>query len=273
MMIDPIKKYVEENRADFDHLEAPVNVLQKIQERLKNEALEKDIVVEKKKTVPLFNKTAWLVAASVLLAITTTLILNRQGDKEKSPAALVHQSRPKAVIEGPVYNKIDQQKQQDKPARLAKAAQPHRNDSLLKLREEPIPADLPAKDLYARLRDSSSASMRLSAVLEIEKTGKINNNVLDSLAKTLNNDSNSNVRLAALNVMGQYADDQHASSLLVRSFSTQADPLVQLGLVALLGKVENVKVEDRLFALAEDPNTFAAVKNEAYAALLNQNKL
>jgi len=128
-------------------------------------------------------------------------------------------------------------------------------------------------DLYARLRDSSSASMRLSAVLEIERTGKINYNVLDSLAKTLNNDSNSNVRLAALNVIGQYANDKHATSLLVNSFSTQADPLVQLGLVGLLGKVDNVKVEHRLFALAEDPNTFAAVKDEAYVALLNQNKL
>jgi hypothetical protein len=73
--------------------------------------------------------------------------------------------------------------------------------------------------------------------------------------------------------MSQYSGDKHVSSLLVSSFTTQKDPLVQLGLIGLLGKIDNDKVEDRLFALADDPNTFEAVKDEAYLALLNQNKL
>lgn len=270
-MIDPIKKYVEENREAFDHLEPPVDVLQRIQSRLKKDAVEKNDTPEKK-IIPLFSKTKWLVAASILLAITTTYILNNSGDKVKNPSKLTQQSTSEAIVESPAERNADQPQKQRNDAELVQVTPQHRNHGVLKQVENNELKDIPLKDIYARLRDSSSASIRLAAVLEIDKSS-ISNNALDSLAKTMNNDPNSNVRLAALGVIGQYASDTHATSLLVRSFSTQADPLVQLGLVSLLGKVENTKVEHRLFALAEDPNTFAAVKEEAYAALLNQNKL
>jgi len=101
----------------------------------------------------------------------------------------------------------------------------------------------------------------------------MSNDLLDRLAKTLNHDENSNVRLAALSVLEKYSYDAHVSTMLVHSLNTQSDPMVQLGLVNILGKMKNLNINDTLYALANDPNTFGAVKDEAYNILLKEDKL
>lgn len=271
-MIDPIKKFVDENRAAFDHVEPPANMLQQIKNRLKSEE------AEKQKVKLLFSKSAWMVAASVLLAITTIYFLYNKQDNGLDKMA--HRQTPKATNKALAESNTNPQKEQgkkeqDKPVvQLVKEARVHHHrESLRKPGVAPVPVNELAKDLYARLGDSSSSSIRLLAILEIDKTNRINESTLDNLAKTMNNDSNSNVRLAALNLISRYAYDKHASALLVQSLSTQDDPLVQLGLISLLGNVKNTKIDERLFAIVDDPNTFIAVKDEAYVFLLKQNKL
>lgn len=293
-MIDPIKKFVEQNRGAFDDKEPPVDALQQIKNRLKAQASGEEIVKEEKKTVPLFTRTKWLVAASILMALTVTFILLNKRSSKMDLDQLVNQSKPKTGTGNPADSNMNQQKKAVQIEMLARTApskpaergikgskiiadHPKKRtnhwENVIKPKENAVLPDLSTKGLYARLADSSSSSMRLSAILEINRTNQVSINTLDILAKTLNNDSNSNVRLAALDVLAKYADDKHASSLLVASLATQQDPLVQLGLIAILGKLENVKIDDRLFALADDPNTFAGVKDEAYLVLLNQNKL
>ena len=49
--------------------------------------------------------------------------------------------------------------------------------------------------------------------------------------------------------------------------------MVQLGLVTILGKMKDLNINDKLYALANDPNTFDAVKDEAYSILLKDDKL
>lgn len=280
-MIDQVKKFVEENREAFDHLEPSAHVLEALQNRLKNKTLLEQPRVEivEKKTVPLYKKAVWLVAASILLALSTTYILYHQEIKPVGfDQQLANQRRPKAAAENPSGKNSDQTNraetvQLQKTVVSTRSHQLKKVDVFLKSTRREAPAERWTKDLYAHLRDSSSASVRLSAILEIDRSHLMHKETLDSLAKTMNNDSNSNVRLAALNVIGQYEGNEYATSLLVKSFSTQDDPIVQLGLVSLLREIENVKIEHRLFALVEDPNTFAAVKDEAYTVLLSQNKL
>jgi len=265
-MIDPIKQFVEQNREAFDDKELPADVLQQIKNRLEAN------VVKEKKVVPLLSRTKCLVAASVLLAITTTYILINKGNNDINSNQLANKptqeiTKKEAVIEGSTV------KQEKQDQTLVRAVPSKRIKTIMKPAENSASEIALTKDLYTNLGDSSSSSVRLSAILEIDRASKMNQNTLDNLFKTLNNDSNSNVRMAALSVMAQYANDEYVSSLLVKSLATQNDPLVQLGLIDLLGKLDNVKVEDRLFALVDDPNTFGAVKDEAYAVLLNQNKL
>ena len=89
----------------------------------------------------------------------------------------------------------------------------------------------------------------------------------------LHNDPNINVRLAALSLMEKYGEDKHISTSLVNALQTQDDPIVQLGLVRYLGARKDKRIDDKLQALAENPETFAAVRDEAYSILLTQDKL
>jgi HEAT repeat protein len=101
----------------------------------------------------------------------------------------------------------------------------------------------------------------------------VDRKVIDMLALTLNHDGNTNVRLAALSLMQKYSEDEYVSSLLVSSLYEQGDPIVQLGLVTMLGKTKNTEINAKLESLVNSPETFAAVRDEAYRILLNQNKL
>lgn len=282
-MIDPIKKFVEENRAEFDHMEPPAHVLQQIKSRLKASKEQE----EEKKTVPLFSRKIWFAAAAVLIAVSTVYLFNTNGSVQGNLEQVVHQTAPNTNTEN-----TDQRgdsgsavtlSQSDlvtepgngtlKGARVVKSvASSQTREANMLANQNSKPISLP-KDLYERLGDSSSASARLAAVLAIEKAGDADKQTLDRLARTLNHDGNSNVRLAALGVIGQHVNNEYASSLLVRSLSSQEDPMVQLELVGLLGNLKNTKVDARLIALADDPKTFSAVKDEAYTLLLNKNKI
>jgi len=278
-MIDPIKKFVEENRAEFDHMEPPAHVLQQIKSRLKeSKEQEKEV-----KTVPLFRREIWYAAAAVLIAISTVYLFNTKNTVEGNLEQVVHQTAPKVETEktdetgdsgsAVTLSQSDRVTEPGsvplKPARVVRSVA-GMNGMLANQNSKPVSVP---KDVYVRLGDSSSASVRLAAVLDIEKTGDAGKHTLDRLARTLNYDGNSNVRLAALGVIGQYVNNEYASSLLVRSLSSQEDPMVQLELVGLLGNLKNAKVDARLIALADDPKTFSAVKDEAYTLLLNKNKI
>ena len=264
-MDDPLKKYVQENRDSFDQLEPSEAVLHRLKGQLK------PIPVIKKGIFANHRQRAWLVAASLLLGLVITYALYQAGE---TPSPESHQmaqqatppvstdttpSAEPAVEEMGVTPSVERETQLKKPAAPA-------------LPEPEVSASLPAA-LYAQLADSSSASTRLAAILEIERTGYMDEAVVGLLSSAMNQDDNSNVRIAALDLLGRHAHDPHVTELFIASLATQDDPFVQLGLIHFLKQVDDQEVDESLFALANNPSTFVAVKDEAYMALLNQNKL
>ena len=268
-MNDPMKAFVEQHRQEFDHLEAPVLQLDQLKRRMQS-------VPEVRKSSSFkLNVNRWLVAASILMTITCAWLFFYSNDKE-SPAVKLTKNNTTATEGAHVNNErknigenpiakvpASTGKREAKPLLIADVYKAkhkdHVNESL--------------EDLYARLKDSTSASSRLLAILEIEKEDRIDDELLQMLALTLNHDKNTNVRLAALSLMEKANYDGRVSSLLVSSLDGQDDPVVQLGLVSILGKTKNIDINDKLESLASSPDTFAAVRDEAYSILLKENKL
>ncbi|RYD80502.1 MAG: HEAT repeat domain-containing protein [Sphingobacteriales bacterium] len=258
-MNDPLKEFVEQNRAAFDELDAPPFDLQRFKARI-NPAPEQKI----KKLWP---GIKWLVAASVLIAVGTTFLLLRENTSPHSADRLVKKVKPQTPKTTNEKNIVEVNEASQ--VSIDRQVVGNSKKSIKKFK----PLFSAKEDIFEKLSDSSSSSIRLAAILDIEKSGQISNDVIDRLAKTLNHDENSNVRLAALSVLEKYSFDTHVSSLLVRSLNTQNDPMVQLGLVTILGKMKDLNINDKLYALANDPNTFDAVKDEAYSILLKDDKL
>jgi len=259
-MNDPLKEFVEQNRAAFDELEAPAFNLEGFKARLNSP--------QEQKIKKLWPGAKWLVAASVLIAFGAAFLLFRENRAPSSTAEIVQNKKAKPE------KKIVKINPEEKHI-LSVSNEKHfaGANTSKKLKRVSKPGTIEMDNLYKNLSDSSSSSTRLAAILEIEKSKQMSNDLLDRLAKTLNHDENSNVRLAALSILEKYSYDSHISTMLVHSLTTQSDPMVQLGLVNILGKMKNLNINDKLYALANDPNTFDAVKDEAYNILLKEDKL
>jgi len=269
-MNDPIKKFVQEHRDAFDHLEPSAGVLQRLQAQLGQAPVVKQ---------PFFRRharAAWLVAASLLAGVICTYMLVNTGTaphREDLPQVAQQPAAQESAItpEDRAQTTGLQAGEAGETAPTDRAERPQMaNISRTTPVEQPVAKPRP---LASRLADSSSASIRLAAILEIEQSRRMDDRTLAMLSETMNRDGNTNVRLAALDVLSQHLHDPQVADVFTRSLIAQDDPLVQLGLVKVVGQIDNEGIEETLFALVRDPYTFAAVKDEAYAVLLRQNKL
>ncbi len=264
-MNDPIKKFVEHHREAFDHLEPPAGVLQRLQGQLA------PTPVVRKSPLIRYGRTAWLVAASLLVGVAAAYLLfgERTEPAPNDGQVAVQQEMPAGIDTAPAAIP-DTAERASSPAIAGehhpRPTKPERVATTKRTSTTPRP-------LADRLADSSSASTRLAAILEIEQDGRMDSQLREMLSRSLQTDGNTNVRLAALDVLSNHIDDQEVASLLTNSLISQDDPLVQLGIVKVAARIDDMAVEGALFALARDPNTFLPVKDEAYAVLLRRDRL
>ncbi len=86
------------------------------------------------------------------------------------------------------------------------------------------------EQIMLELIDKESTTERLKAVNLTEEMDHVSEKVAKALLHTLNFDHNGNVRLAALRVLRNYADNPEVRKGLVNSILHQDDPFVQMAL-------------------------------------------
>ena len=103
------------------------------------------------------------------------------------------------------------------------------------------------------LLDNSSPTERLKAVNISNEIRSVDERVVNALLKTLNNDSNVNVRLAAVEALTSHAGNPAARSGLINSIANQQSPIVQAALAdAMLALQERQSVGEFKKLLARD---------------------
>ena len=123
--------------------------------------------------------------------------------------------------------------------------------------------------LMAMLQNDQSASQRIQGVnvaMTIEDAP--GDKIVDVLVKTLNEDPNTNVRLAALEALGKFHQEKNVREKLIASLATQKDPVIQIALIQLMVKMKEKGVVDDLKKIVDDAETMKAVKDEAYSGIL-----
>lgn len=103
------------------------------------------------------------------------------------------------------------------------------------------------------LLDNSSPTERLKAVNISSEIHSADDRVVNALLKTLNSDSNVNVRLAAVEALTSHASNPAARSGLINSIANQDSPIVQAALAdAMLALQETQSVDEFKKLLARD---------------------
>jgi hypothetical protein len=121
--------------------------------------------------------------------------------------------------------------------------------------------------LMSMLDNQQSASQRVLGANVAYKMEHTDDEIVTALVKAMNEDTNSNVRLAALDALRKFYHQEHVRKTLIASMATQKDPVVQIALIRLLAEMKEKEIVNELERITTDEEELPAVKDEAYAAL------
>lgn len=138
-------------------------------------------------------------------------------------------------------------------------------EEMLALRKE---VEATKQLMQSMLENQSSASQRLQGVTVAMQMTQADDEVVNALVRTLNEDPNSNVRLAAMDALAKFETEVKVRQALIASLSTQKDPVVQIALIQLLVRLKEKSVIQDLERMVEDEQNLKAVKDEAYSGIL-----
>ena len=122
--------------------------------------------------------------------------------------------------------------------------------------------------MMAMLQNDLSASKRMQGVNVAFEMKEADDDILKALAHAMENDPNTNVRLAALEALSKFINEVRVKKILVSSLSVQKDPVVQIALIQLLVKIKEKGVVQDLEKIIENEESIQAVKDEAYTGIL-----
>lgn len=116
--------------------------------------------------------------------------------------------------------------------------------------------------------NQQSASQRIQGVNVAMTIESADDDVVKALIKRMNEDPNTNVRLAALDALSKFHDEPLVRKALIEGLSNQKDPVVQISLIQLMVKMKEKGIVTDLKRIVDDEETMKAVKDEAYTGLL-----
>jgi hypothetical protein len=255
-MSNDLENYLRQNLDQLDRKKPDAAVLGRILEEMevKKSDTPKGIVIS-------FRLLKWVAAACLLITTCGGLAIwffKKQPtevevvQREKPVKLYLPQTATEPVIE-PVV-----------PAAIATV------DEEIAMRKKALVNKIRTRQaiLFAGLNNTLSAASRINAITGASQLKKGNNTIIDALVQILDKDPNANVRLAALDGLTRFYREDHVRKKLVASLKKQHDPLVQINLINLLTRMRETAIMDQLEEIVNDDNTNKAVKDVAYAGML-----
>jgi hypothetical protein len=135
-----------------------------------------------------------------------------------------------------------------------------RNDEIRQLQSEV--RSLKQTVMFSMLKEESSSN-RLQAVNYVTELKNPDNSVIEVLVKTLNNDKNVNVRMAAAYALAKFTDQKAVCDSLVSSLTNQTDPILQVTLINILVDIKESSALQPIQRIMYDRNTLEVVKTVA----------
>ncbi|KFC20291.1 HEAT repeat domain-containing protein [Chryseobacterium sp. FH1] len=278
-MTDPLKKYIQDHREEFDTIEAPDEMFDKIMSKMENSTPP----VAKSRSIISWKNYA--IAASITIILSLG-IFNLWQKKEVDKTVFVKQT-PKKEQKIPdeisiPHKEIETSEKQDNGEQNSKQFLAKTNSYDLKkgiqeqnsvpnynIEEENHFEKANAIDL---MDNQFSASSRLQGIALIKNLPDYDANIIDILSEKAISDENTNVRLAAISALEIQRQNPAVKDRIQQIFVQQNDPMVEKELISLLAEKHSSELSSevniKLLALAKNPTTVAFVKDEAYSVIM-----
>lgn len=122
--------------------------------------------------------------------------------------------------------------------------------------------------MIGMLENEQSASQRVMGANAAYDMTHADDEIVNALAKAMEEDPNTNVRLTALEALGKFYKQGHVRNRLIKGLSSQKDPVVQIALIRLLVQMKEKDVVNQLEKITRDDSVIKAVKDEAHSGIL-----
>lgn len=239
-MNQSFEKFIKEKRAAFEdkriHPDSFYQIMNKIEDPVRIDRAIKFQTI----------RSYWWIAASILFmaSISVFFISEKETNKTEmkdiaSKDAVVHKYNEFTLT--PKKDNKEENKTETEKIVLRKAA--------------------------FRYHQSESASKRLSTLKKWE-TSKSDKVFIDLLAKIMNEDPNTNVRMECLESLLKFSGEAYVRNKLVHSLRIQTDPIVQIALIRQLTELREASIVRELEKIATDVSVLEAVQANAYEGLL-----
>ncbi len=123
--------------------------------------------------------------------------------------------------------------------------------------------------VMSSLLDQASVTERIRGLTMTSRLKNEDKEFYSTLLLLLNSDSDVNVRLAAVNALANFVDNEYVRHELVKSLGLQSSPLVQASLIDLLAPTKESSLSSELIRMINDPGINKYVKERAGKALDN----
>jgi hypothetical protein len=127
-------------------------------------------------------------------------------------------------------------------------------------------SDLKKATMMSMLKGESTSD-RIEAVRYADDLDKPDQNVIDVLVRTLNNDRNVNVRMAAAYALSKFSNQRSVCDSLVKALSIQSDPILQVTLINILAEKKEKSALVPIEKIIADKNTMKEVRDVAKNSL------
>ncbi|HAP95456.1 hypothetical protein [Epilithonimonas hominis] len=279
-MKDSLKKYINDHRDEFDNLEVPDEMFDKIMSKLESPTPS----VEKTRSI--FSLKNWSIAASITIILSIG-IFNLSKEKEINKTSFATKQTPKKEDETldnisipeneSEISKNQTEIKQNTTKVLANNSFNHSKKSI-KDQDFVLNYNIEDKNYFDKtnaieLMDNQfSASSRLQGIALVKNLTDYDSNLINLLSEKAISDENTNVRLAAISALETQKQNPVITDKIQQIFVQQNDPMVQKELISFLAEKQSSElsseVNTKLFALAKDPTTAKFVKDEAYAVIM-----
>lgn len=274
-MKDSLKKYINEHRDEFDNLEVPDEMFDKIMSKLDNTTPS---VGKTRSILPL--KT-WAIASSIAVILSLGIFnLNQEKEIDKTSfAAKETPKRENETLDNTIpENETEISKNQTETKKvLANNSSNHSKKSIEN--QDFVPKHhIENKNSFDKanaielIDNEFSASSRLQGIALVKRFSDYDSKIIELLSEKAISDENTNVRLAAVSALEIQHQNPAVTDRIQQIFVQQNDPMVQKELISFLSEKQpselSTEVNTKLLALAQDPTTEAFVKDEAYAVLM-----
>ncbi len=123
------------------------------------------------------------------------------------------------------------------------------------------------KMLFINMLQQPRASQRIQAVYNSQEMQVADESLVAALSEVLQQDESVNVRLAALEALGRFAQQEPVKKMLLHEMVAQNEPLVQLSIMELMVELNEKEAIAPLKQLSQNDELPASVRQEAEMSL------